>query len=62
MKEIKYCEDCKWFSHLCLRCKNPNAKQCGDGLIYRDILTYAGLERDQGNCGPEGKMFEKQED
>jgi hypothetical protein len=57
---MKYCEDCKSFqaSIFDAVCLNENAKRKGYALVRRECYPKATEERDEGNCGPEGKLWE----
>lgn len=64
MEEIKYCEDCKHLgehngSTDWIPCNHPNAERTGIQLMFRWSRPNAYTERTSGNCGPEGKNWER---
>lgn len=70
MKEVKFCEDCKWCDvnylpwykrigfGLDRKCFHPKAASCVGRS--RQYATYCELERRRyGTCGKEGELYEQ---
>lgn len=66
MEKPKFCEDCKWLkrnlfnkvSIYASRCLHPNASRYGSMLVSIKHGPKAHDERFNGNCGPNGKLWE----
>jgi hypothetical protein len=64
MRTPKYCIDCKYAKHVdngidYLRCANPGSYKPGSTLVAPGLAdAYASIERNNGNCGVDGKNFE----
>lgn len=60
-KDMKYCEDCRWFV------ENPHEAQCAcpkagvRNLIARNVAEYycACIRSSGGGCGGDAKWFEQ---
>lgn len=65
MPEILYCESCLHYIHrdkyvLTGLCSNPKAvKKSGNYVSRISTFPQAQEERENGNCGVEGKNFEQ---
>jgi hypothetical protein len=54
---MKLCKDCKHFKHI----RGTPYDACHDPEARREPVSgtaFAEFERRDGNCGPEGKLFE----
>jgi hypothetical protein len=65
LPEVLFCEDCRWyklkwhtFDKTFSRCLHPNSNRKEDKLISRNHGPYCSIEREHGNCGREGKLWQ----